>query len=928
MGLLEREFLRKYVLFTFVLLGLLVGSAAGNVVLIEKRVIVVGEGSGNPFALIIRGGCAFDAKVRSAQNAGFKAAIVYDNEDNGVVISKTVAVGGHNPFLNSSSLGSRSKLELGLTVDFLVASWLFFFFLLLPKASLDAIEAGSKLEKISVVRWLQEGKRAADLANCILQMVSRYCLLPCFSQSQKPVSGNPVGIHIHAVFISKASGEIVKKHRIRREQPQVPYIREFHGMSSRLVKAMPSLIFTSVLDDNCTSTTCAICLEDYTVGEKIRILPCRHKFHAFCVDCWLTSWRTFCPVCKQDVRASIANLPASEGTPLLSSGAATPASNAGLSSYHSSMAASPAIHISTMPPRPQSNSRPHSFSSTLNSPAIQLAPMPSQSQSGSFSTVYRIPNLHRSYGHSPSVPISRNSLDRGNASSHRSRSYLVSPHSMGNPISSPLNSRLASSYLPGSSNASPSYLAASSSRQSYLRHYPRWKHELYYQRCSVNPLHCNNMAVPVLYEARLFTVAEHGCRVHVNSSSAGFHSSRMAVKEDATVPKLIKNKVVLSLARSLARVSALGSLLSRPPMASLAPPLHSRPSFSPSLRLRKSSAPRVSATLVVSNVVAAETSLSWSSKEKLNLSSKWNQSPHQEIDWENLEADLYHWTRPLRPVQWYPGHIAKTEKELKEQLKLMDVVIEVRDARIPMATSHPQMDSWLGTRKKILVLNREDMISAADRNAWATFFARQGIKVVFSNGQLGMGTMKLGRLAKSLAVRAGIVGYPNVGKSSVINRLLKRRMCPAAPRPGVTRELKWVRFGKDLELLDSPGILPMRISDQAAAIKLAICDDIGERSYDAADVAAILVQMLTRLPEVDHHATGSETLCKRYRIDLHDQCGKTFLQKLALQLFNGDVSQAAFRILSDFRKGKFGCLRKTSEVKLLLLNICIFFSSA
>ncbi|URE23277.1 E3 ubiquitin-protein ligase [Musa troglodytarum] len=355
MGLLEREFLRKYVLFTFVLLGLLVGSAAGNVVLIGRNVSLsfpdveanfvmlpnttvtilvleqfraysltarpikrsgecgvlyvaepldacgpltnqVGEGSGNPFALIIRGGCTFDAKVRSAQNAGFKAAIVYDNEDNGIVIS---------------------------------------------------------------------------------------------------MSGNPVGIHIHAVFISKASGEIVKKyagraglefwiiptidnsawsimaisfisllamsavlamcffvrrHRIRREQPQVPYIREFHGMSSRLVKAMPSLIFTSVLDDNCTSTTCAICLEDYTVGEKIRILPCRHKFHAFCVDCWLTSWRTFCPVCKQDVRASIANLPASEGTPLLSSGAATPASNAGLSSYHSSMAASPAIHISTMPP--------------------------------------------------------------------------------------------------------------------------------------------------------------------------------------------------------------------------------------------------------------------------------------------------------------------------------------------------------------------------------------------------------------------------------------------------------------------------------------------------------------------------------------------------------------------------------------------------
>ncbi|KAK9945303.1 hypothetical protein M0R45_010825 [Rubus argutus] len=288
-----------------------------------------------------------------------------------------------------------------------------------------------------------------------------------------------------------------------------------------------------------------------------------------------------------------------------------------------------------------------------------------------------------------------------------------------------------------------------------------------------------------------------------------------------------------------------------------------------------------------------------------------------EDDWYDLDTDLYHWTKALRPVQWYPGHIAKTEKELKTQLKLMDVVIEVRDARIPLSTSHPQMDLWLGNRRRVLVLNREDMISTADRNAWATYFARQGTKVVFSNGKLGMGAMKLGRLAKALAadvnvrrrakgllpraVRAGIVGYPNVGKSSLINRLLTRRMCPAAPRPGVTRELKWVHFGKDLELLDSPGILPMRISDQTAAIKLAICDDIGERSYGVADIAAILVQMLTRLPSV-----GIKTLNKRYKMDEDGHCGKTFVQKLAVHLFNGDTHQAAFRVLTDFRKGRFG----------------------
>ncbi|XP_026454956.1 DAR GTPase 3, chloroplastic-like isoform X1 [Papaver somniferum] len=290
-----------------------------------------------------------------------------------------------------------------------------------------------------------------------------------------------------------------------------------------------------------------------------------------------------------------------------------------------------------------------------------------------------------------------------------------------------------------------------------------------------------------------------------------------------------------------------------------------------------------------------------------------------EIDWPDLDADLQYWTRLLRPVQWYPGHIAKTEKELKEQLKLMDVVIEVRDARIPLATGHPQMEAWIGSRKRILVLNREDLISTSDRNAWAHYFANQGTKVVFANGKLGTGAIKLGRLAKSMAVgvnvkrkskgllpravRAGIVGYPNVGKSSLINRLLKRRLCTAAPRPGVTRHLKWVHFGKDLELLDSPGIIPMRISDQTSAIKLAICDDIGERSYNVADVAAILVQMLMRIPTV-----GSKALYQRYKIIAEGpgHSGKIFVDKLALQMFNGDVHQASFRLLTDFRKGKFG----------------------
>ncbi|XP_008783393.2 receptor homology region, transmembrane domain- and RING domain-containing protein 1-like isoform X2 [Phoenix dactylifera] len=309
------------------------------------------------------------------------------------------------------------------------------------------------------------------------------------------VAGSPGGIHIPAVFVSKASGKILKeyvgradvelwiiptfessawsimaisfisllamsavlatcffvrRHRIRREQPSIPNVREFHGMSSQLVKAMPSLIFTSVLEDNCTSSTCAICLEDYRVGEKLRILPCRHKFHAFCVDSWLTTWRTFCPVCKQDARAGIANLPASECTPLLSSGVAIPSSTAALSSFHSSVASSPSsnIQIASTPPQSESTSR---------SPFLSIPP--------------RIPHPHRSYNHSRAISISRSSADLRNASSHRSRSsHIVSPHSMDFPLSSPIHSRFTSPYIPGSSNASPSYLAGSSSRLSYLRH--------------------------------------------------------------------------------------------------------------------------------------------------------------------------------------------------------------------------------------------------------------------------------------------------------------------------------------------------------------------------------------------------------------------------------------------------------------------------
>ncbi|XP_065025905.1 receptor homology region, transmembrane domain- and RING domain-containing protein 1-like isoform X3 [Musa acuminata AAA Group] len=327
----------------------------------------VAQGLDSRFALIIRGGCTFDVKVRSAQNAGFKAAIVYDNEDRGSLISmagNSIGIHIHAVFVSKASgeilkkYSGRTDLELWIIPTFKNSIW--------------------SIMAISFISLL--------VVSAVLAM--------CF---------------------------FIRRHHIRHERPRVSNVREFRRMSSQLVKAMPSLIFTSVVDDNCTSTTCAICLEDYNVGEKLRLLPCHHT---------------------------------------------TPSSNAGLSSFCSSMASSPAIEIS--PRRSQSNCQPHSFSSA-RSPATQIATMTPHSQSSSFSSAC-IANPQSSYGHSPAFRIGRSSLDPRNASSHRPQTYLLSSRSLEFPGSSSINSGLASSYILGSSYVSPSNLAASSSRQSYLRH--------------------------------------------------------------------------------------------------------------------------------------------------------------------------------------------------------------------------------------------------------------------------------------------------------------------------------------------------------------------------------------------------------------------------------------------------------------------------
>ncbi|ACK70025.1 GTP-binding protein HSR1-related [Gloeothece citriformis PCC 7424] len=268
-------------------------------------------------------------------------------------------------------------------------------------------------------------------------------------------------------------------------------------------------------------------------------------------------------------------------------------------------------------------------------------------------------------------------------------------------------------------------------------------------------------------------------------------------------------------------------------------------------------------------------------------------------------------------IQWYPGHIAKAEKELKENLKRVDVVLEVLDARIPLASHHPQVGEWIGTKPRILVLNRVDMIPASVQNQWLKWFKSQGETAYFTNAKQGQGIQAVSKAAQAVGVemnrkrgergllprpvRAVVIGFPNVGKSALINRLLGRKIVASARRAGVTRQLRWVRISDAIELLDAPGVIPSKLEDQNDAIKLAICEDIGEAAYDNQRIASSLIDLLVKLDFFS-------VLKSRYGVDPLEGTGEDYVYKLAQTRYQEDKERAAVQLLNDFRKGFMGAI--------------------
>ena len=293
---------------------------------------------------------------------------------------------------------------------------------------------------------------------------------------------------------------------------------------------------------------------------------------------------------------------------------------------------------------------------------------------------------------------------------------------------------------------------------------------------------------------------------------------------------------------------------------------------------------------------------------------------------------------PQQPlIQWYPGHIAKAEQALSANLDKVDLVLEVRDARIPLATGHPRLGRWIGGKPHLLVLNRIDMVPASARQAWDSWFRQRQQAPLWCDAKAGTGVKalreaaikagdalnarRLDRGMRPRPVRALVLGFPNVGKSALINRLVGRRVVESARRPGVTRALRWVRLGQALDLLDAPGVLPPLLEDQRAALLLAICDDIGQAAYDPELVALAFLRRLVALSAQPVSGAALGALQTRYGMALAPTAPDelegdgpeagvadphSWLASAAARHTSGDGLRMATRLLDDFRCGRLG----------------------
>lgn len=269
-------------------------------------------------------------------------------------------------------------------------------------------------------------------------------------------------------------------------------------------------------------------------------------------------------------------------------------------------------------------------------------------------------------------------------------------------------------------------------------------------------------------------------------------------------------------------------------------------------------------------------------------------------------------------INWYPGHMAKTKRQLSEQLSRVDVVVELCDARLPYSSRNPDLDRLISGKRRVLLLNKADLADQAATSAWLNFFRSQGIDAAPYNavtGKVKDAMAVIDRAAKETVERAAargmrktvkamVVGVPNVGKSTFTNRLHGGAIAKTGDRPGVTRANQWVRITPYLDLLDTPGLLWPRLDDQLAARRLCY---IGTVKDDVVDLAMLTIHLLQ-----DMLAVKPEAVCERYRIQDVELRGEALLEAVCRGrgfLMKGgvcDYDRCCAVVLDEFRAGKLG----------------------
>ena len=274
-------------------------------------------------------------------------------------------------------------------------------------------------------------------------------------------------------------------------------------------------------------------------------------------------------------------------------------------------------------------------------------------------------------------------------------------------------------------------------------------------------------------------------------------------------------------------------------------------------------------------------------------------------------------------INWFPGHMAKTRKMISDNLKLVDVVIELTDARIPLASRNPEVNKMVGNKPKVIILNKSDMSDPQINEEWRKHYREQGQKCIFVDSIKGTGINQVKSALKEIMkpvfekdiakgrifrpIRVMVIGIPNVGKSSFINKLSGRAFAQTGDRPGVTRSKQWVKISGDIELLDTPGILWPKFDDEEVALNLAFTGAIKDEVMDVSELALKLIERFISI--------YPEQLKVRYKLEsLENKTPLEILEECAIKrgciVKGGEINYERISniILDEFRGTKIGLI--------------------